>query len=654
MSHVRMQDYTWEDFFPYEPRQMQMGMIRVINAFIQKNTHMVLEASTGIGKTIVNLATVLPYAKKYGYKVIYTSRTHAQMDRVVEELQAIAEKTPVSGVAMRGREAFCLHEMVQKFATSSRAVQIMCKHLKTSKKCTYFNNFKNESLIEPVLRNLYKQPATSEYIFDIAESAQVCPAETVRKLLPEVDVIACSYLYLFDPEIRKSFLESLNIELKDVILIVDEAHNLPDMVNNVTSDNLNSFSLNRAKREAQRHGRDDFIKFYDSVDEYLSEMNKKLKLYEEKELDAGIVLEELELDCGIELDDEFFSDMIILGETIRFNAAKSGKDPRSSVGRVGEFFFKWYDSIGSNDFSYSMEKKMFGEASNKRDTFTTLNLNALDPSRGIFPVLSNIETSLSVTGTLGDPSAFTMVTGLSRLSHMTNIFPSPYDRKNILTLVPDTLTTLYKMRTGDMYTKMAQAINAIATETPANVGLFTPSYAILEEILIHGLRDYSPKEIMVAKSGMKSKENDELVERFKKRADRGGAILCTVLGGRSSEGADFPGDTMNTVIIVGIPYAPPTVNVNAQIKYMDAKFPGKGRILSYQIPAINRAAQAAGRPVRSLEDKALIVLMDYRYAQPQVADKLPNWIRSAIVKSPADPSVLASKTRDFYKAHGMY
>ena len=64
---------------------------------------------------------------------------------------------------------------------------------------------------------------------------------------------------------------------------------------------------------------------------------------------------------------------------------------------------------------------------------------------------------------------------------------------------------------------------------------------------------------------------------------------------------------MQSVIVIGIPYAPPSVQTQSQIEYLESKFPKKGRALAYQIPAIN-ISQAAGRPVRSLNDVAFIML----------------------------------------------
>ena len=58
-----------------------------------------------------------------------------------------------------------------------------------------------------------------------------------------------------------------------------------------------------------------------------------------------------------------------------------------------------------------------------------------------------------------------------------------------------------------------------------------------------------------------------MLEDFKSLSRRQGAVLLGVCGGRNSEGEDYPGDYINSVIIVGIPYHMSTPSVNAKIKY---------------------------------------------------------------------------------------
>jgi DNA excision repair protein ERCC-2 len=312
---------------------------------------------------------------------------------------------------------------------------------------------------------------------------------------------------------------------------------------------------------------------------------------------------------------------------------------------VGEFFYQWYESIGRKDFTHSIQKLKFSES---RDTFVTLRLDSLDPSTSILPVLRFVDGSISMSGTIGNPEAYKLLTGIDKLESVSNIFPSPYEKGNIQTLIVKDLSTLYKMRSPKMWKSMVKIVASLANETPTNTGIFTPSYVILKELMKNGLEQWIDKPIFQAKSGMSSVENDKIVSKFKHHADQGGAVLCSVLGGRSSEGADFPGDLMQSVVVIGIPYAPPNCRIDAQIEYLESKFPGMGRLLAYEMPAINRASQAAGRPVRGLNDRAFIILLDFRFASKKVTDFLPEWLRSSLKIVDNSPDQVQNEATTFF------
>jgi DNA excision repair protein ERCC-2 len=140
-----------------------------------------------------------------------------------------------------------------------------------------------------------------------------------------------------------------------------------------------------------------------------------------------------------------------------------------------------------------------------------------------------------------------------------------------------------------------------------------------------------------------------MVAEFKAYAKRGGAVLLGVQGGRTSEGVDFPGDEMNSVAIVGLPYAEPTPKVKAQIDYFEKRFPGYGREYGYVVPAMKRAAQGAGRPIRTLEDKGAMVFLDYRFATPYCRGFLPSWIRDNLRVLPDESGVIAEELRGFFR-----
>jgi DNA excision repair protein ERCC-2 len=100
---------------------------------------------------------------------------------------------------------------------------------------------------------------------------------------------------------------------------------------------------------------------------------------------------------------------------------------------------------------------------------------------------------------------------------------------------------------------------------------------------------------------------------------------------------------------VGVPYAEPTPRVKAQIDYYEKCFPGLGREYGYILPAMKKASQAAGRPIRTLEDKGAIVFLDYRFSTNYCRNFLPSWITNSMKVLPDKRDVLAVAVSDFFR-----
>lgn len=66
-----------------------------------------------------------------------------------------------------------------------------------------------------------------------------CPYYAARKLYEGAEVIFCPYNYIIDPVIRKI----LDINLKDSIVILDEAHNIEDASRSAGSIDIDETSL---------------------------------------------------------------------------------------------------------------------------------------------------------------------------------------------------------------------------------------------------------------------------------------------------------------------------------------------------------------------------------------------------------------------------
>ena len=111
---------------------------------------------------------------------------------------------------------------------------------------------------------------------------------------------------------------------------------------------------------------------------------------------------------------------------------------------------------------------------------------------------------------------------------------------------------------------------------------------------------------------MDKQEKQELLDRFSSTKKQGNSALLGVAAGSFGEGIDFPGEVLKAVFIIGIPLKKPDIETKGLIDFLDEKF-GHGWDYGYSFPAMNQAIQAAGRCIRSSEDRGTIVYMDERY-----------------------------------------
>lgn len=124
---------------------------------------------------------------------------------------------------------------------------------------------------------------------------------------------------------------------------------------------------------------------------------------------------------------------------------------------------------------------------------------------------------------------------------------------------------------------------------------------------------------------MNEEERAAFLDRF--RTD-GRGIGFAVLGGAFGEGIDLPGERLIGAFIatLGLPQVNP---VNEQLRErMHAAF-GSGYDYTYLYPGIQKVVQAAGRVVRTMADRGVVVLIDDRFGQASVRELLPRWWRVA-------------------------
>jgi DNA excision repair protein ERCC-2 len=272
----------------------------------------------------------------------------------------------------------------------------------------------------------------------------------------------------------------------------------------------------------------------------------------------------------------------------------------------------------------------------------------LDPSVVTRERFASVHAAVLMSGTLWPPRMYADLLGLPDGRVRIGEYRSPFPPENRLVLVDRGSTTRYASRGPEMYARIVESVRAVLAAVPGNVAVFSPSYDMLRRVR-EGLEAAGdvPKELLVEDRGMGKRDRERLCDRLEElRHVRGGALLG-VQGGSLSEGVDYLENLLSAVVVVGLPLAPPSKEVDALTAYFDRKFgAGRGEEYGYVNPAMNRVVQAAGRLIRTERDRGVVVLMDSRFLQTRYLRCFPpDW-------TPRAAGDLGAEVAEFFSVTG--
>ncbi len=92
-----------------------------------------------------------------------------------------------------------------------------------------------------------------KHTWKMVQKKQTCPWKAARNAAKEAQVIVCDYNHLFIEEVRNASLKAMDLKLDDLIVIVDEAHNLPDRVRMGMQRRLTPIMVRNAASEIEEH-----------------------------------------------------------------------------------------------------------------------------------------------------------------------------------------------------------------------------------------------------------------------------------------------------------------------------------------------------------------------------------------------------------------
>ena len=553
-------------------------------------------APTGIGKTIGTLFPSLK-AKAGGHteKIFYLTAKTIGKEVAADTLKMLETKGLIlKRVVITAKDKTCLND------------ETKCN----KESCPYADGHYDR--VNKAIEDLF---ANEDYfsraaIEAIASKHRVCPYELSLDMALFSDVIICDYNYVFDPSamLRRFFVEGN----RPYTVLIDEAHNLVDRGRSMYSARLEKDQVLNMKKLAKD--------LDNQLHKYLTRLNQKLIGYR-KECERHEQLRFETEDMPYEIEDDLRS--------IIYRIEKIFKEHQdyAHMDQVLEFFFEVYDYVKKTEF-YSDKYITYYE---KKGSNLIVNLYCIDPSDNIRQALTDLHGVVFFSATLLPMHYYMDLLGGNKENYGM-VLPSPFDPKRLGLIVDGAISTKYINR-EDSIIPIGDHIRTIAREKQGNYLVFFPSYKYMEDVLDYLImQEHFDKEveILYQQRGMTEEEKEAFIGSFSKERKRS-FVAFSVLGGMFSEGIDLVGERLIGTIIVGVGL-PMICYENDLIRQHFDGATGRGFDYAYVYPGMNKVLQAAGRVIRTNEDKGVVVLLDERFTSRHYNSLFPKeWDHHAVV-----------------------
>jgi len=483
--------------FPFEnirggQKQLYEDTLKAIN----ENKTLMAYAPTGIGKTaaVLTAAVEKQFENREGIVFFLTSR-HSQHNIAIETLKRIKENNniDINVIDIINKKDMCpLNPDINRMEFES-----YCYAMRRQGTCKYGKV--NPLAVDALSRNVYHV----EEAIDISKVYGSCPYYTALARFKTADVIISDYSYVFNPRIREVVLTKALKSFDDFIIIVDEAHNLPNRIQDYGSYSLTPGLLHLSKKLSKEVLRDKLL---------TNEINALLKI-----IKTDTESEVLKNDIINWINDIFSQEFIgdVNYDTFLTHIEESAedfkimtKDPMPNV----------FDSIASFFRSWEIDLKDYVRIANPNG----IHMIPLDITPLSTEVLDNVRSSVLMSATLYPQDMYADILGIT--NPMIKSYRSPFPENNRITVVVGDVSTVYRRRNENMYIKYAEWIKKIEQVIPGNVAIFFPSYDLMNKIIEHVDTD---REIIVELQEWDKNEKKKLLEDTEKKRN---LLLCFVQG----------------------------------------------------------------------------------------------------------------------------
>ena len=275
---------------------------------------------------------------------------------------------------------------------------------------------------------------------------------------------------------------------------------------------------------------------------------------------------------------------------------------------------KFLDSIDLFDSHFTFYLELYGDR-------LTVHSLCLDPSSLLDEAMKNAVSTVLFSATLSPIDYFADILGCRNAAALE--LDSPYDSANLCLVAVDSVSTRLADR-RDTSIDAAEIISATVESKPGNYIAYFPSYEYMKSVH-KAFKSLDPDtKTVVQRQGMNISERSGFLTEFSDSANAkdSSVVGFCVLGGMFSEGIDLRGDKLIGSIIFGTGMPGMSSETNIIREYYE-KTRENGQDYAYTYPGFNKVLQAAGRVIRSENDKGVIILVDDRFGERGMQSLFP-------------------------------
>jgi Rad3-related DNA helicase len=576
------------DFYP-EQRQLAEAVYRAA----AMGEHLLAQAPTGVGKT---LGTLFPMLKAMGAqkidRIFYLTAKTTGRQLALDALRPITSTAPLRVLEITAREKVCKYPDAACHGESCPLAKKFYDRLPGARAAA-----------------LQRGTMTQKVIGSVATEHSVCPYFLSQELARWSDVIIGDYNYYFD---QSAFLYGMAQEQGwRVGVLVDEAHNLIERARRMYSASIDAETLRHAKKEAPPLLREAIARLTREFQRVASSQQVSYRVYD---MPPKSLLKAL--DTYVTQQSALADQAVLLPESVQ------------------RLFF---DSLSFNGLAAEFaEHSVFDVAHPEHATFTIRNIV---PAPFLKFRFVNTRSVVLFSATLTPRTFYLDLLGLPDTTRWLDV-ESPFSPDQLDVQLVRHISTRYRHR-DDSIAPMVELIVRQFERLPGNYLVFASSFDYLARIAEHldRVAPHIPNRLQIR--NMTEGERKVFLDSFV-AGQR--SIALAVLGGAFGEGIDLPGERMIGAFIATLGL-PQLNEVSEQMRQrMDELFES-GYAYTYLYPGLQKVIQAAGRVIRTRQDRGVVYLIDDRFARREVRELLPKWWRPQILPVPGNATKLADPSR---------